>query len=145
MINLNEVTVSGRLAAKPESVLTKNGHQITKFTIANNDSYKKEDGSWGNHVNWIKVTRFGELPEFLSNRLDKGTPVLVKGKFRVNAAKNNDGKKITYFEVIASRILTDNLKTGSDEDTMENELASSDVEFSDLEAELADMENPLFE
>ncbi len=77
--------------------------------------------------------------------MDKGTPVLVKGKFRVNAAKNNDGKKITYFEVIASRILTDNLKTGSDEDTMENELASSDVEFSDLEAELADMENPLFE
>jgi single-strand DNA-binding protein len=146
MINLNEVLVSGRLAAKPESVLTKNGHHITKFTIASNDPYKKKDGSWGNHVNWIKVTRFGLLPDFLSNRLDKGTPVLVKGKIRVSSSESKDDKKANYyFEVIASRISTDTTKTDNVQDPSSSEVSDNVSEFSDFEAELADMENPLFD
>lgn len=102
-MNLNNVTISGRLGNNPEVVAFENGSKITKFSIANNEYYKSKDGEQKTHTNWVMVVYPKELPSFLQNKVLKGEEVVIEGRLKVRSYENDDSKK--YFtEVFANRI-----------------------------------------
>lgn len=103
-MNEIHVTVSGRLVADPESRTTKtNGIPFTAFRLASssrrfNPTTQAFEDSPASYVN---VTAFRALGLNAAGSLEKGQPVIVHGRMRVNQFTRGDGTMGTSVEIDA--------------------------------------------
>jgi len=79
MIDLNNVSIIGRLTRDAELKAVSSGVMVSKFSIAVN-SRKKSGDEWINEANFFDVTVWGKTAEFLHQYLVKGKQVGVKGE-----------------------------------------------------------------
>ena len=77
MVQINNLVISGNLTADPEIVQTKSDTAVTRFTIANNESYGEKKTT-----TFLPVTVFGKAAENCAKYLKKGTFVACVGKLR---------------------------------------------------------------
>ena len=100
------VTVSGRLVAKPEARITRGGVPFTSFRVAS--TVRRQSSSTGQYedagTNFLNVTAFRSLGANVANCLDKGDPVVVYGRMRVNQWMRNGDIPTTSVEVDAYSI-----------------------------------------
>lgn len=101
-MNINEVTLIGRITHKPVSKQFGDGKTFTKFTLATNQfirSSKKKQAEF--HT----IVSFGKLAELCRDLLSKGQLVYIQG--RLKTSKWEDSNKVlrTSTDIIASKML----------------------------------------
>lgn len=101
----NKIVIMGRLTFEPTVKATTSGVTMTNFSIANNRSFKKGDGSFGEEVCYLDVTAFGKTGEF-AQKLTKGNKVLVEGRLKQEEWQTQNGEKRRSYKVIADSIET---------------------------------------
>lgn len=80
-MDINHVTLIGRLTRDAEIKFTAQGQAVCKFSIAVNRRKKGGDG-WADEANFFDVTLWGRQGESLNQYLLKGKQVGVDGELR---------------------------------------------------------------
>ena len=92
-----DVTVSGRVAKNPELKDLGDGKKACNFTIANKDYHNDT-------TNWINCSAYGKKAEFISQCINKGDLVVVKG-FGLNREERKEDKLMYYFRVNVDEVI----------------------------------------
>lgn len=92
MPNLNKVFLMGHLGRDPEVKYLPSGTAIADFSIAVSESYKK-NGETQKETTWLNITFFGARAEAIGNYFNKGDPIFVEGKIRIESWEDSEGNK----------------------------------------------------
>ena len=102
MDGLNSVTIGGNLTRDAELRYTQAGTAVLSFTVAVNESRKKDD-TWEDYPNFIDCTMFGKRAESVSDYLRKGVYAAITGKLHQNRWEK-DGQSRSKIEVTVDNI-----------------------------------------
>jgi single-strand DNA-binding protein len=121
--DLNRVSLTGRLTAKPEERRTQSGDALATFRIAVNSRSKGEKTAF-----FFDVAAFGKVGELVVQYLDKGSRVAIDGRLNWKEWESKDGQKRQAVNVIANEVyFLDPKKDG--EQTRLQEPADDDIPF----------------
>ena len=95
---MNRVFLIGRITKKPELRYTNTNTEFTRFTLAVNRTYNKEDTDFINIVAWRKQA------ENICNYLDKGSLVAIDGRIQTGSYEDNKGNRRYTFDVVADNV-----------------------------------------
>ena len=95
-MDLNRVTILGRLTRDPEQKSTKTGKTICNFSIANNES--KERVGFYDCIAWEKT---GQL---VKDYFRKGSRILIDGKLEHSTWENDKGEKRSAVRILVNSI-----------------------------------------
>ena len=93
---LNKIVTIGRLTRDPEIRYTQSGKAVCTFSIAVDDGYGENRKAY-----FFPVVVWNKSAEACGNSLRKGSKVAVTGKLTSRQYENNEGKKVTAFEIVA--------------------------------------------
>ena len=83
MSDYQKITIQGRLGRDPEIKETKNGDNMCKFSIANNQ-WRQGDII----TDWYDVISFGSVADFCKEYLKKGFSIILDGTLETHAYVN---------------------------------------------------------
>ncbi|HAT4130485.1 single-stranded DNA-binding protein [Clostridium perfringens] len=97
---MNKVVLVGRLTKDPELKFTVNkGTAVTRFTLAVNRDYKKEDGT--QEADFINCIAYSKRAEIIAQYLTKGKRFTVSGSIRTGSYDAQDGiRRYTTYVVV---------------------------------------------
>ena len=97
---MNKVVLVGRLTKEPELRFTANkGTAVTRFTLAVNRDYKKEDGT--QEADFINCIAYSKRAEVIAQYLTKGKRFSVAGSIRTGSYDAQDGtRRYTTYVVV---------------------------------------------
>ncbi len=102
---LNSVFLLGRLTADADLRYTPKGTPVCEFRVAVNRRYpKKETGEWQEEAYYFPIIIWGQLAERLSERLKKGTAVLIQGELRSRDRETPTGEKRFFLEIFGRSV-----------------------------------------
>jgi single-strand DNA-binding protein len=104
MPELNCVTIAGNLTKDPVFRQTTNGTPVINFSIASNRKYRDANNQWQEEVCYVGVVAWNKLAESCTNRLKKGSAVLIDGELQSHIFKSDDGHSRNIVEIKARRI-----------------------------------------
>ncbi len=105
MLNLNRVTLIGRLTSDPQAKQTKTEKSMTLFGLATNYSWKAKDGEWKSGVDYHRVVAFGKLAEQITVNIQKGSRVYIEGPMKTRSWTDEAGVKHWMTEVAAVTVV----------------------------------------
>ena len=94
---LNKVVLCGRLTKDPETVSSQSGVIITKFKVAVNRRFKKDE------TDFINIVTFNKTAEFVQKYFKKGQAILLCGSIQTRTYEK-DGENRWVTEVIADEV-----------------------------------------
>lgn len=97
--NYNEVTIGGRLTVQPELTTTKNGKEVTTFTVAVKRRGKDETES-----DFFNVVAWENLATLVTRYFTKGSSIFVVGELRNRQWTDQNGNKRYATDVLARDI-----------------------------------------
>jgi single-strand DNA-binding protein len=101
-MNVNKVTLAGRLTRDPETRYTNSGTAITDISLAVSRFYKNEAGETRDETDFIDVTAFGRSAEIIQKHLHKGNPLFLEGRLKLDQWDDKQtGTKRSKLKVIA--------------------------------------------
>lgn len=103
MANFNKVILVGNLTRKPELRTVSTGSKVTDIGLAINDRRKDQSGQWVEETTFVDVTLWGRQAEVAEQYLDKGSPVLIEGRLKLDTWET-DGQKRSKLKVIGERM-----------------------------------------
>ena len=124
---MNKVMLIGRLVVKPELRYTNSNIANTRFTIAVDRPYSKDDGQKG--VDFINVVARTKSAENICNYLDKGSQIAIEGRIQTGNYTDQNGNKRTSFEIMAQNVQFLGRKDNSaniETNNVENDNSTSD-------------------
>lgn len=101
--DLNCVILIGRLVRNPEIKYTAASIAITKFSIANNESFMQSNER-KEYVNFFDIVVLGNQAVNCEKYLKKGRQVVIEGRIRQNRWTDKSGKNKSKVEVMAANI-----------------------------------------
>ena len=102
-VDINRVTLVGRIGKDPEIQYTADGTGIARFSVATNTSKVKEGDKWvDGPPDWHRVVAWGKLAD-RCGFLGKGELVYVEGKLRTRSY-DKEGEKRYITEVQAKNL-----------------------------------------
>lgn len=107
-LNLNKVTLVGRLTADPERKQTPSGIAVTTFTLAVNRRYqpKNEDGAPAQQqADFINCVAWRNQAEFLCRYFRKGASVCITGAIQTRSWTDQNNQKRYATEVVADDVM----------------------------------------
>ena len=99
---LNKVIIAGRLTKDVELRHTPNDVPVASFSIANEDDFKKPDGT--KDVDFFDVVCWRGLAETVSKFCAKGRYVEVEGRLKVRTWKDKDGNNRRNTDIHADKV-----------------------------------------
>ena len=96
-MNINHIVLEGNLTAAATLSHWPNGTAYAKFTIANNRSYKDQNGEWQEIVSFIDCQIKGAYAEAKFKDLLKGKHITVEGRIRQNRWSDDKGNHSYVF------------------------------------------------
>jgi single-strand DNA-binding protein len=102
-VDMNRVTIIGRLTRDAELKYTANGQAVCKFSIAVNRRRKKGNDEWEDEANFFDIVIWGRQGETLHQYLVKGKAVGVDGELRQDRWEQ-DGQNRSKVGIIAQNI-----------------------------------------
>jgi single-strand DNA-binding protein len=104
-MNLNRVTLAGRLTRDPEMRQLPSGASVCSFGLAVNKKWKDKAGEWQEDTLFIDVEAWGRTGEFVAERARKGMHALVDGALQMKEwTSKGDGQKRTKILVNAQTV-----------------------------------------
>ena len=104
MPEINSIIIAGNLTKDPVFRQTTNGTPVANFSIASNRKYRDANNQWDEEVCYVGVVAWNRLADSCSNRLKKGSAVLVDGELQSHSFKSDDGFNRNIVEIKARRI-----------------------------------------
>jgi single-strand DNA-binding protein len=102
-MSFNKIILVGNLGRDPELRYTPQGTPVCSFSLATNERRKdKNTGENTDIVTWFRVTLWGRQAETASQYLQRGRPVYIEGRLRVEEWTDRDGKPRHTLEVHAT-------------------------------------------
>ncbi len=101
-MSFNKVILVGNLGRDPELRYTAQGTPVCSFSLATNERFKDRNGETQDRTTWFKVTLWGRQAETASQYLQKGRPVYIEGRLRLEEWTDRDGKARQTLEVHAT-------------------------------------------
>ena len=128
---MNKVVLYGRLTAKPNLRCTESNKNYVRFTIAVNRP-KQENGE--QEADFINCISWGKQAEVIVKYFDKGTPILINGRIRIENYTDKDGNKRTNADVVVEEFdFVGGKKEETKEDKPKEETASDPfAEFGEM-------------
>ena len=99
---MNRVVLIGRLTADPELRYTSSEKAFTRFTLAVNRDYKKENGE--TDADFISVVAWEQLAETINKYVKKGHKICVEGKIQTGSYDKEDGSKGYLTDVVINHL-----------------------------------------
>jgi len=104
MASFNRVVLVGNLTRKPELRYTSGGGTaVTDVGLAVNDRRKSATGEWIEEVTFVDCTLWGRTAEIACEHLDKGSPILLEGRLKLDTWET-DGQKRSKLKVVGERM-----------------------------------------
>lgn len=101
MASFNKVILMGNLTRTPELRSTPGGAQVTDIGLAIKDVYVDKAGNKQERVDFVDVTFWGKQAETLCRWKQKGDPLLVEGRLRLETWQDREsGKNRSKLKVI---------------------------------------------
>jgi single-strand DNA-binding protein len=110
---LNKVTLIGNLTRDPELKALPSGMQVVSFSIATNRTWKAEDGTRKEAVEFHNCVCFGKQGENIARYMKKGSQLLVEGRLQTRSWDGTDGKKLYRTEIVVESSQFGNKPAGS--------------------------------
>lgn len=100
-MNLNKVTIAGRLSRDPESKFTPKGTAVCQFAVAINRKWKSEAGEIKEEVTFLDCEAWGKTAESLAQYHRKGSDIYCEGRMKVDSWDDKEtGKKRSKVMVV---------------------------------------------
>jgi single-strand DNA-binding protein len=99
--NINQVVIAGRLVQDPEFTITENGAARLSTRVAINRPYRDRDGDWHQETSFVNIIAWRQVAEFASERLHKGSPVMVTGRLHSFSWRDSEENPHSLLEVQA--------------------------------------------
>lgn len=98
---MNSIVISGRLVKDVDVKETQNGGSYTRNTVAVDtwDGKNKQTKTI-----FVDFVAFSHSANFLGKWCHKGSRVTILGSLDSNLKESDDGKKVTYWNVIANTV-----------------------------------------
>jgi len=100
MANLNKVMLIGNLTRDPELRYLQSGTAVCDFGVAVNRTYRTSGGEQRDEVLFVDVTAWGRQAEVVSEFLQKGRPVFIEGRLKLDQWTSQDGQKRSKISVV---------------------------------------------
>ena len=124
---MNKVILIGRTTADPELRYTQSEKAFTRFTLAVNRDYKKENGE--TDADFISIVAWDQLAETVHKYVKKGHKICVEGRIQTGSYDKEDGSKGYLTDVIMSHL--DFLEKKSQDDRPAPEYTEPEKEEAD--------------
>ncbi len=100
MASFNKVLLMGNLVRDPELRVTPSGLAVCRFTLATSRVIKQTDGNNKEETTFVDVEAFGKSGEVVAKYFQKGRPIFVEGRLRLNEWQTNNGEKRSKLLVV---------------------------------------------
>jgi single-strand DNA-binding protein len=102
MASFNRVILMGNLTRDPELRHIPSGTAVAELGIAVNDRIKRND-QWVEETTFVDITLWGRTAEIAKQYLEKGSPVLIEGRLRLETWEK-EGQKRSKLKVVGDRM-----------------------------------------
>ena len=99
---MNKVILIGRLTADPELKYTNNNVAFTRFTLAVNRDFTKDDGT--RDADFISIVGWDKRADLICKYLKKGNRVGIEGRIQTGSYEKEDGSKGYLTDVIVGSL-----------------------------------------
>ncbi len=104
MASFNRVILAGNVTRDIELRQVGGGTSVCDIGMAVNDR-KKNGDEWIEETTFVDVTLWGRTAEVASQYLQKGSPVLIEGKLKMDSWEDKDsGAKRSKLKVVGERM-----------------------------------------
>lgn len=103
-MNLNKVTLIGRVTDNPQVRRTPSGESVASFSIATNSTYKKKDGTQIDEAEFHNIVVWGRLAELVGQYVEKAQIICVEGKIKTRKWETKEKEKRQTTEIIADNV-----------------------------------------
>jgi single-strand DNA-binding protein len=106
MASFNRVIVAGNLTRDPEYRNIASGQSVCRLGLATNRQFKnRQTGSLVQEVCYIDVDVWGAQAETCRQYLQKGRPVLIEGRLKLDSWEDQTGQKRSKHSIVAERVV----------------------------------------
>ena len=104
MASFNKVILMGNLTRDPELRYTSGGTAIAKLGLAVNRVWRDAEGQQKEETTFVDVDAFGKQAETLGQYMQKGRPILVAGRLKLDQWEDkNTGQNRSRLGVVLER------------------------------------------
>lgn len=101
----NRVQLIGHLGNDPEIKTFDGKKTMARFSVATNETYKKESGEKVTETQWHNVVAWNGTAKIVEKLLKKGSEVALEGKLTTRSWEDKEGNKRYITEVVANDLL----------------------------------------
>ena len=99
---MNVILLTGRLVKDNELKTTTSNINVLQNTIAVKNDYKNKEGEYDSQ--FINFVAYRNNAEFLNKYTQKGSKVLLQGKWNTRTYDNKEGNKVYINEMIVDKV-----------------------------------------
>ena len=100
MPNFNKVYLMGNLTRDPEMRTTPKGTSVCQFGMAVSRIYNNSNGERQEETTFVDIEAWGRQAETISKYVNKGNPLFVEGRLKLDTWENNEGEKRSRMKVV---------------------------------------------
>jgi len=100
MANFNKVLLVGNLTRDPELKSTPSNQSVAQIGLAVNRNYQTKDGEKREETTFVDCEAWGRTAEVMCQYLEKGRPVLVEGRLKLDQWQDKDGNNRSKLKVV---------------------------------------------
>src|SRR5579872_587904 len=106
MAGYNRIIIMGNLTRDPEHKQLTSGQGVCRLGLATNRQFKnKQSGTMIQEVCYIDIDVWGPQAESCRQYLQKGRPVLVEGRLKLDSWDDANGQKRSKHSIVADRVV----------------------------------------
>lgn len=103
MPNLNKVFLMGNLTRDPEMRYTPSNTAVVDFGLAVNRTWRNQQGEQQEETTFVDCTAFARTAEVINQYLQKGRPLFIEGRLRLERWQAQDGTNRSKLSVVVDR------------------------------------------
>lgn len=106
MAGYNRIILIGNLTRDPDFKQLTSGQNVCRLSVASNRQFKnKQTGSMVQEVCYVDVDVWGAQADSCRQYLQKGRPVLVEGRLKLDTWKEADGSPRSKHSIVSDRVV----------------------------------------
>lgn len=98
-MDINSLTIIGRLTGDPEYKTTGSGTSVCNFSIANSEKWTS-DGEKQERTSFFNCIAWGKIGEIISQYCKKGNRIAIQGRIQQQTWDGEDGKKRSTVKIV---------------------------------------------
>jgi single-strand DNA-binding protein len=98
--NLNKVFLMGNLTRDPELRHTSNNTAVANIGLAVNRRWRDQNGEMREETTFVDCEAWGRQAETLCKYLNKGRPLFIEGRLKLDQWENKEGQKQSRLRVV---------------------------------------------